>query len=118
MLYCRSQQDHRLGPRIAWQVLEALMERQDLSEAQASGALKALVAGAEPAQMGAFLALLRAKGETAEEVAGLARAMRELCVPVQTSYDGERWGGGSRPGRQQPGSVAAAAQMPAVTSCS
>jgi anthranilate phosphoribosyltransferase len=33
------------------------------------------------------LVLLRAKGETAEEIAGLAKAMRELCVPVSTSAD-------------------------------
>lgn len=31
--------------------------------------------------------LLRAKGETAEEIAGLARAMKDLCVPVHTSAD-------------------------------
>ncbi len=64
------------------------MERQDLSEQQTSEALQALVAGAEPAQMAAFLVLLRAKGETAEEVAGLAKAMRTLGVPVSTPYDG------------------------------
>jgi anthranilate phosphoribosyltransferase len=75
-------------------VLEALLERRDLSEAQASETLQALVAGAEPAQMAAFLVLLRAKGETAEEVAGLARAMRALSVPVQTPYDGGLGGGG------------------------
>lgn len=77
-------------------MLEALLERRDLSEAQASEALQALVVGAEPAQMAAFLVLLRAKGETAEEVAGLAKAMRALSVPVQTPYDGGRQGlGGS-----------------------
>ncbi|KAL4856534.1 Anthranilate phosphoribosyltransferase [Chlorella vulgaris] len=69
------------------QVLEALMQRRDLSEGETSDALQALVAGAEPAQMGAFLVLLRAKGETAEEVAGLAKAMRTLGVPVHTGYD-------------------------------
>ena len=37
--------------------------------------------------MAAFLVLLRAKGETAEEIAGLANAMRDLCVPVKTPYD-------------------------------
>lgn len=63
------------------------MQRRDLSEGETSEALQALVAGAEPAQMGAFLVLLRAKGETAEEVAGLAKAMRTLGVPVHTGYD-------------------------------
>lgn len=63
------------------------MQRQDLSEQQTSEALQALVAGAEPTQMAAFLVLLRAKGETAEEIAGLAKAMRALSIPVHTSYD-------------------------------
>lgn len=69
------------------QVLEALIEGRDLAESETSDALKALVAGAEPTQMAAFLVLLRAKGETAEEVAGLAKAMRTLCVPVHTGFD-------------------------------
>lgn len=68
------------------------MQRQDLSEQQTSEALQALVAGAEPTQMAAFLVLLRAKGETAEEIAGLAKAMRALSIPVHTSYDGKCWG--------------------------
>lgn len=50
--------------------------------------VQALVTGADPAQIGAFLVLLRAKGETAEEIAGMARAMRALSVPVETPYDG------------------------------
>ncbi|PSC73271.1 anthranilate phosphoribosyltransferase [Micractinium conductrix] len=69
------------------QILEQLLLRQDLSEEVTSGALQTLVAGAEPAQMAAFLVLLRAKGETAEEVAGLAKAMRAMSVPVHTSSD-------------------------------
>ncbi|KAL4424034.1 hypothetical protein ABPG75_001335 [Micractinium tetrahymenae] len=69
------------------QVLELLMQRHNLSEQQTSDALQALVAGAEPAQMAAFLVLLRAKGETAEEVAGLAKAMRSMSVPVHTQHD-------------------------------
>lgn len=64
------------------------MERRNLSEQETSEALQALVAGAEPAQMAAFLVLLRAKGETAEEVAGLAKAMRALCVPVHAGDGG------------------------------
>ena len=37
---------------------------------------------ATPAQIGGFLAALRAKGETADEIAGCAEAMREHVVPV------------------------------------
>jgi anthranilate phosphoribosyltransferase len=68
-------------------VIERLIDREDLSEDEARGALEALVSGAEPCQTAAFLVLLRAKGETAAEIAGLARAMRGLGVPVSTGYD-------------------------------
>jgi len=37
---------------------------------------------ATPAQIGAFLLALRTKGETVEEVEGLARAMLSFAVPV------------------------------------
>jgi anthranilate phosphoribosyltransferase len=69
------------------QVIEDLIDRKNLSEAQTSEALTTLIAGADTAQISAFLVLLRAKGETAEEIAGLAKAMRALCVPVHTDYD-------------------------------
>lgn len=77
------------------------MQRQNLSEQQTSDALQALVAGAEAAQMAAFLVLLRAKGETAEEVAGLAKAMRAMGVPVHTQHDGA-WAGRSFEGCRMP----------------
>src|SRR5436309_14353382 len=38
---------------------------------------------ATPAQIGAFVVAFRAKGETAEEIAGCAEAMREHVVPVR-----------------------------------
>ena len=38
---------------------------------------------ATPAQIGAFLAVLRAKGETADEIAGCAEAMREHVLAVR-----------------------------------
>ena len=41
-----------------------------------------LAGEAAPAQIGAFLTLLRAKGETVEEVTGLARAMVAAAVPL------------------------------------
>jgi anthranilate phosphoribosyltransferase len=39
--------------------------------------------GATPAQIGAFLVGLRMKGETADEIAGMARAMRERCASIR-----------------------------------
>jgi anthranilate phosphoribosyltransferase len=69
------------------QVIEQLLERRDLTEAQAEGALSALLGGADPAQIAGFLIALRAKGETAGEVAGLARAMRARAAPVAAGGD-------------------------------
>jgi anthranilate phosphoribosyltransferase len=42
-----------------------------------------LAGEATPAQIGAFLTLLHAKGETVDEVTGLARAMVDAAVPVE-----------------------------------
>ena len=68
---------------LTWpEVLGRLSRREPLSAAEAEETLQIVVAGeATPAQVGAFLALLHAKGETAEEVTGLARAMVDAAVP-------------------------------------
>ena len=46
---------------------------------------------ATPAQIGAFLVALHMKGETVEEIVGLAQAIREQATPLQ-SEDGEALG--------------------------
>ena len=62
-------------------VLDRLLDGESLGEAAAYGLMQRLAAGdLEPALAGALLAGLRAKGETAEEIRGFARAMRELAV--------------------------------------
>lgn len=62
------------------ETLEQLLERQNLSEEQASELLVALTdATLAPAMGGALLASLRAKGVTADEVRGFARSMRKLA---------------------------------------
>jgi anthranilate phosphoribosyltransferase len=62
------------------QTLEHLLERRDLSEAQAGDLLRLLTdPSIAPALAGAFLAGLRAKGVTAAEVRGFAGAMRKLA---------------------------------------
>src|SRR5205085_8423046 len=43
--------------------------------------------GATPAQIGGFLGALRLKGETAEESAGCAEAMREHVLPVNAKRE-------------------------------
>ena len=62
-------------------VLECLLNRQSLSEAEAANLMHDLAAAVlEPALAGALLAALRAKGETADEIRGFATAMRELAL--------------------------------------
>ena len=65
--------------------LSALVdERRDLSDAEAGAAMDALMSGgADPLQAAALLAALRIKGETVDEVVGLARAMREHALAVE-----------------------------------
>ena len=64
--------------------LKPVLEGRRLSRAQASAALEAIVAGAgTPAQLGAFLAALRLRGETYEELVGFARVMRRRLIPVR-----------------------------------
>ena len=61
-------------------ILERLLERQDLLEAEAGDLLVALTRGTvAPAMAGALLAALRSKGVTAGEVRGFAAAMRGLA---------------------------------------
>jgi anthranilate phosphoribosyltransferase len=61
------------------ETLENLMERRDLTEAQASELMVALAdASVAPAMGGALLAALRTKGVTADELRGFAKSMRKL----------------------------------------
>ncbi len=71
-------------------LLARLSRREPLRETEAEEALGVVLAGeATPAQIGAFLALLHAKGETAEEVTGLARAMLHAAVPCPLGEVGD-----------------------------
>src|SRR5688500_9226956 len=64
--------------------IDAVASGTDLSAEQAQEVLGEIMAGeVGEAQTAAFLIALRAKGETVEELTGLARTMRELAVPVQ-----------------------------------
>jgi len=56
---------------------------QSLSEQEAVAVMEEMMTGeATPSQLGAFLTALRLKGETVEEIAGLARVMRDKAVHV------------------------------------
>jgi anthranilate phosphoribosyltransferase len=56
---------------------------QALGEADAAAVMEEIMTGmATPSQLGAFLTALRLKGETVDEVTGLARVMREKALRV------------------------------------
>jgi anthranilate phosphoribosyltransferase len=64
--------------------LEKLLSRQDLTEDEAAALLTSLTdATLAPSLASALLIALRAKGETAEELRGFARAMRALALQPQ-----------------------------------
>jgi len=72
------------------QYLERVVEKHDLSSADAHAAMRIILAGeATHAQIAAFLIALRMKGEKAAELVGFARAMREMASPVVHGLDGE-----------------------------
>jgi anthranilate phosphoribosyltransferase len=64
--------------------LGGLLDGRDLSRDEAREVMGAIMRGeATPAQIAGLLIALRAKGETADEIAGCAEAMREHVVPVR-----------------------------------
>ncbi|KAG5035631.1 hypothetical protein AAZX31_04G167700 [Glycine max] len=65
------------------QVIETLISGVDLSEEEAEACLNLLLHEPNEALISALLVLLRAKGETYEEVVGLARAMFKHATKVE-----------------------------------
>ena len=65
------------------QILEQLLEGNDLSNDRAFDVMLSIMSGKfNDAQIAGFLMALRAKGETVDEIAGFANAMREKMVSV------------------------------------
>ena len=63
--------------------IDDIVDGSSLSIEQSAQAMNEIMAGeATPAQIGAFLTALRIKGETSDEIAGMARAMREKSLRV------------------------------------
>jgi hypothetical protein len=68
--------------------LARLLDGHDLSREEAHEVMGSIMSGeATPAQIAGFLIALRAKGETADEIAGCAEAMREHALPVRPQRD-------------------------------
>ncbi|MCI0865773.1 MAG: anthranilate phosphoribosyltransferase, partial [Chloroflexi bacterium] len=61
----------------------AAVAGRSLTMDEASSVMREIMGGeATPAQLGAFLTALRLKGETTEEIAGMATVMREMALRV------------------------------------
>ena len=70
------------------EALARLLDGHDLSRAQARSVMNEVMEGdATPAQIGGLLVALRLKGETADEIAGCAEAMRSHVLAVKPKRD-------------------------------
>ncbi len=71
------------------EALADLVDRRDLGYDRAHAALGEIMDGtATPAQIGAFLLGMQMKGETPDEIAGMAVAMRERCAAIHARPNG------------------------------
>ena len=67
-------------------VLAGLVARRDADRATTAWAMRQILGGdATPAQIAAFAIALRTKGETVEELAGLAETMLDFATPLEIS---------------------------------
>jgi anthranilate phosphoribosyltransferase len=74
---------------ILTEAIDRVATGEDLSADDAGRVLHAIMGGeASEAQSAAFLIALRTKGETVQEIAGLARTMRELALRVEVGTQG------------------------------
>lgn len=65
------------------EAISALVSGKSLTSEDASKVMEEIMQGeATPAQFGAFVTALRLKGETVDEIVGLARTMRARAIPV------------------------------------
>jgi len=73
---------------ILTEAIDALASRRDLTAEQAAAVLAEIMEGnATEVQTAAVLIALRTKGETVDELVGLATTMRRLATPVRTGRD-------------------------------
>src|SRR5262249_54243825 len=75
-------------PLVIQDALGELLDGRDLGRERAREVMNTIMLGeATPAQIGGFLVALRLKGETADEIAGCAEAMRAHVLPVHPTRD-------------------------------
>ena len=74
---------------ILTEAIDRLCRGEALSADEATACLHEVMEGrASEIQTAGLLIAFRTKGETVEEIAGMARAMRELSTPVRSSRAG------------------------------
>src|SRR5919205_37248 len=79
-----TESDRELWPRL----LSKVVAHDALSSDEAADAMRQVMNGeATPAQLGGLLMALRTKGETVDEVEGLARTMLEFANAVAVGVD-------------------------------
>jgi anthranilate phosphoribosyltransferase len=89
------------GPEIITRAIDTLASGDDLGLEDTAAVLREIMAGnATEIQIAAFLIALRTKGETVEELAGLARTMRAMAAHVAVSSDDLLDTAGTGGGRQ------------------
>jgi len=65
------------------EAIDKLVRGESLDDIEAAGAMEEIMDGvATPVQIGALLIALRMKGETVDEITGMARVMRSRAIPV------------------------------------
>lgn len=76
-----------MTPQDLWpRVLSRLAEHGSLTADETADVMRQIMGGeATPGQVGGFLMALRTKGETVDEIEGLARTMLEFATPVHPS---------------------------------
>ena len=69
------------------EAISKLIDGRHLTQAEAAGVMEGIMSGeSTPAQIGAFLIALRIKGETVDEIAGCAEAMRGKATRIKTRH--------------------------------
>jgi anthranilate phosphoribosyltransferase len=82
----RGEGESQVPNPILTEAIDRLCRGEALSAAEATACLHEVMQGrASEIQTAGLLIAFRTKGETVEEIAGMARAMRELSTPVQSS---------------------------------
>jgi anthranilate phosphoribosyltransferase len=65
------------------EAIKKLVEKESLTSDEASIVMEEIMSGeATPSQLSSFITALRIKGETADEIIGLAKTMRAKAIPV------------------------------------